>query len=936
MPASILNHPFASRAIDRRDILEDVLDASLGEVPPGERDNWTINRSPPWLQVEYRYGTLPPQGWKVHISATPNSASDVLSACLPILLSTRVCFKFILNRSILGQFNSPHAPRMSSGKFITIYPTDLNTFRQIIVACDQATKEFRGPCILSDRPVAAQSSVYYRYGAFRRMVSYDVDGIAINSLRDGMGNYVPDVRGVSFRQPEWTTDPLVTAVGQVRSPPIQTRAASVLLHDRYAVTHAIRHANKGGVYLAVDQLSGDKVVIKEARPYVATDHLRRDATDRLAREAENLAAMQRIGVTPKVLDLFWESGHLFLVLEWIAGTTLRDFILERRRSSVTPLPRRTLNALCAKVARLLMRCHAGGFILRDFTPNNIMLLPTGRLLLIDLEMACRAGGDLPIGIGEGTPGYASPEQIDSTEASLEDDYFSLGSTLFFLATLRDPLFPDDDPPTQRREERLNSYLALYSREWGLARGLVHLISSCLSTSPPARYSPSEVLKHLELERRNSATPRLRRHLIVADNRASIEEAVAHTYSLASQTIDNLSYSLDFASGERPMRSTCLGENSHPCNIQHGAAGIGLSLIAHAQVRRDTSHLASLRALSRWILRYMAKDPEAPPGLYFGIAGTAWFLLAAADLLHDAEVKEASLAMALALPLEPPISDITHGGAGIGLTLLHFFHQTGNPEFLSRALQLAEHLQSNFCISEPVGSLWNRTTLTSSPADPKDLAYGFAHGIAGVAYFFLCLYLSLRMTSSRGDPFLAIAQASTNTLLSAASKRGSALYWQHGPSRPVFWPHWCNGSSGVGAFLIRFGTATGDHSIVRVAIGASRAVLRERWTSGLSQCHGLAGNGEYLLDLFQFTGNDQFLKEALYLVDLIDLHRVLRPFGITFPDDTGFPAGLDFSIGSAGVASFFARLAGNQPRYLMLDYLISQDRRCTRPTSIRGH
>lgn len=930
MTASILSQLLDDKDFEQRDDLEDILNRSLEEFTPNEKENWLIRRTPPWIQVEYKLGTLPAQGWKIHLSATAISASDVLSSCLPLLLAEKVCFKFALNRTILRQLNAPHAPRTASGKFLTAYPADLDTFRRLITACDRATRGFKGPAILSDKAFSFESIAYYRFGGFRKNISYDIDGIAVYSLQDETGKFVPDVRGVSSRQPEWAIDPLNLSPLQTDSPPAQQRkASSVLLQGRYEVTHAIRHSNKGGVYLAIDRISGDKVVIKEARPHVASDYLDRDATDRLAREASNLRAMNKIGVTPRTLDLFQESGHLFLVLEWIPGKTLRDFIIEHRRENVIPLSRQRLRSLCIRVARLLERCHAGGFLIRDFTPNNIMLLPSGRLLLIDMEMACRRGDELPIGIGDGTPGYASPEQFARQPPSVQDDYFSLGAILFFLSTLRDPLFPAEEPPSQRFHERLRSYIGLFSEEWGISQVIVDLIVMCQSVDPRERYSSKQVLGALGNDRRSSALPP-QRSSISSIHPISAEEISAQSYGLASQAIRHIARSFDLSSFERPAPSTCFGENSHPCNIQHGAAGIGLSLVTHAQVGRSDEHFDALRGLGKWVCQYLDRNPIAPPGLYFGLAGTAWFLLSCAELLEDADLKEQSLAIALDLPCNPAVADVTHGAAGIGLALLHFFHATGDARFLSKALALAEHLQSDFCFSQPGGIAWSRIKLASSQVDLGQVAYGFAHGIAGIAHFFLSLYLSLRTSSKAGD-FLTIVQSATDTLLSAASRRGGVLYWPHGPTRLVYWPHWCNGSSGIGSFLLRFGVASQSRILVDIAIKAAQSIVRERWTSGISQCHGLAGNGEYLIDLFQFTRKPRFLEEARHLGKIIALHKIRRPNGIVFPDDTGFPTGLDFSVGSAGVASFLSRLAGNTTRLLMLDYLLTQMRPNTNVT-----
>lgn len=908
MLASILDRMFDHQRLTQRDELLNVLEQSLtnSEVP----ETWAVHKSPPWMYVQSQLRQLPEQGWKIHISATVTSASEILAICLPILIHARASFKFIMNLRLLRLLNSPHAPRAASGKFLTIYPHDIEVFRRLISECSEATAGFKGPMILSDKPFQPGGLVYYRYGAFKPMVTYDADGAVVYSLRNPEGLLVTDTRSVSSRQLDWVVDPFESS-RPPQQPARSQNPPSILLRGRYTVTHAIRHANKGGVYLATDQLTGNKVVIKEARPHVASDRFDRDATDRLTREAENLKILSNRGLAPKPIELFWESGHLFLALEWLSGKTLREYVIGYKRKNLSRLPRRTLLALWARVARLLQRCHANGLVIRDFSPNNVMIMPSGRLYLIDLEMASAAGDERPMGVGEGTPGYASPQQITEAPASFQDDYYSLGGVFFFLTTLHDPVFPNDEPNRRTLVERVKPYLEFYIREQGLPAELLLPIFSNLRPSPDERWSPEQVLRYLSEGKSSLVEDSLSRHTPFSER-----NAICNARESAAAILSQITSSFDFDSPSFPFLPTCLGESSHPCNFQHGTAGVGMSIIAHARATGENRNFDALQKLCQWTLRYLDRHPQAPPGLYFGTAGTSWFLLEAATLLEDRELREAAIGMAAKLTENTAQSDVTHGAAGIGMELLHFFHQTGDSQFLHKAVALADRLLSEFSTESETGALiWSRSRPATPAADPQEVFYGFAHGIAGIAYFYLCLYLTVQQ-----EEFLSVARRSAATLLEATVSKGAFLYWPHGPARSTLWPHWCNGNSGVGTFLIRFAAATGDRSAYRAAMLGARAILRERWISGISQCHGLAGNGEYLIDLFRFTGERRFFQAALYLAELIDLHKIYRPAGVTFPDDTGFPTGSDFSTGPAGVASFLSRLSNDMPRLFMLDYL----------------
>lgn len=909
MLASILDRMYDYKKLIQKDELENLLQQCLTDSSAPEA--WKIYKSPPWIYVQSQAQELPEQGWKIHVSATATSAPQILSICLPLLIRAQVSFKFVMNLRLLRLLNSAHAPRAASGKFVTIYPHDIEIFRQLISECSEATAGFKGPMILSDKPYQPGGLIYYRYGAFKSMVTYGINGEVIHSLRSPGGALVTDTRSVSTQQPPWAGDPFEGS----RSSSLETTQpktpASVLLHGRYSVTHAIRHANKGGVYMAIDQLTGNKVVLKEARPHVASDRFNRDATDRLRCEAENLEILAQQGLAPKPIEIFQEGDHLFLALEWLEGKTLREYVIDHRKKNQSRLPLRTLRSLWIRVSRLLQRSHACGLVVRDFSPNNVMITPRGRLRLIDLEMACRPGDDRPIGLGEGTPGYASPQQVTEAPASFEDDYFSLGGIFFFLTTLRDPIFPHDEPNRRSQEERVKPYLELFLREQRLPAGLMSPILSNLRPSREERWSPKQILQYLHEEQYSSA-----QSLVPYRSGFSEQKAAATARESADGIVQQIVSSFDFGSSNRPFLPTCLGESSHPCNVQHGTSGLGVSLIAHARATGEDRHLDTLRNLCQWTLRYLEKHPEAPPGLYFGTAGTAWFLLEADALLEQRELREAAATLARQLPVETPFADLTHGAAGIGLALLHVFHQTGDQQFLDRALEVAGRLQADFSTESAGKLLWSRSRLVGPEPDPQEVFYGFAHGIAGIAYFYLCLYLTTRQ-----EDFLSVAQRSAAALMEAATPKGGCLYWSHGPARSTAWPHWCNGNSGVGTFLIRFAAVTGDPSAFRAAVLGASAILRERWMSGLGQCHGLAGNGDYLIDLHRLTGERQFLLAALYLAELIDLHKIHRPSGVTFPDDTGFPTGADFSTGPAGIATFLSRLESDVPRPFMLDYLL---------------
>ncbi|MFC3454933.1 lanthionine synthetase LanC family protein [Amycolatopsis speibonae] len=132
------------------------------------------------------------------------------------------------------------------------------------------------------------------------------------------------------------------------------------------------------------------------------------------------------------------------------------------------------------------------------------------------------------------------------------------------------------------------------------------------------------------------------------------------------------------------------------------------------------------------------------------------------------------------------------------------------------------------------------------------SYGFAHGVAGIGAFLL----AAAGAAGRED-FADAARRCGDTLLAASSVDAGAMYWPDcpGASRAPVW--WCNGSAGIGTFLCRLHSETGDDRYLEAAIGAARAVMATRHWAGTAYCHGLPGNGDFLLDLAGATGDPTY-------------------------------------------------------------------------------
>jgi lantibiotic modifying enzyme len=202
-----------------------------------------------------------------------------------------------------------------------------------------------------------------------------------------------------------------------------------------------------------------------------------------------------------------------------------------------------------------------------------------------------------------------------------------------------------------------------------------------------------------------------------------------------------------------------------------------------------------------------------------------------------------------------------------------------------------------------------------PAVAPATDHGFAHGTAGIGYGFLIGGVTLD-----DEALIGHALRYGQRLIEAASQAGDQAWWRDGSARsPLFRAHWCHGSSGVAAFLVRLWWFTGEEAALAIARDAARAVLAGRAGAPACMCHGLAGDGDLLLDLAAATAEPQYARDAWSIAGQLWSMRVRRDGRWLVPDEKyGTAIGVDYGVGSSGVAAFLLRLRHGGRRPWMAD------------------
>ncbi len=210
----------------------------------------------------------------------------------------------------------------------------------------------------------------------------------------------------------------------------------VLGDGRYEVLKRLGTGGQGLAYLCRERNSageetGREVVLKETiLPVYGNQVLRQQALERFQSEAKMLVQFDCDRIV-KLIDHFVEDHRGYLVLEHIDGRNLKHVVQEDG-----PLSEEQLQSMALQMCDILEYLHGKGVVHRDFTPDNLILSKSGKLKLIDFNVAHHLESGTT-GTVVGKHAYLPPEQIRG-QASTQSDIYTMGATISFLLTGLEP------------------------------------------------------------------------------------------------------------------------------------------------------------------------------------------------------------------------------------------------------------------------------------------------------------------------------------------------------------------------------------------------------------------------------------------------------------------------------------------------------------------
>jgi serine/threonine protein kinase len=267
---------------------------------------------------------------------------------------------------------------------------------------------------------------------------------------------------------------------------------------RYRIIKVIGIGGMAVVFEATDLLMRRNVAVKMLKDEINNDT---QSVKRFINESKAVAMLSHPNIV-NIYDVSVKDNLKYIVMELVEGITLKNYILKKGSLGMHEIINITEQILLA-----LEHAHSKGIVHRDIKPQNIMMLKNGVIKVTDFGIAKLPNAETVTMTDKaiGTVFYISPEQASGKTIDRRSDIYSLGVTMYEMATGKLP-FVADSPVTVAIMQVKNTPKNPREINPNIPIGLEQIIMGAMEKNPDNRFqSATQMLRHVAQIKSNPHT-----------------------------------------------------------------------------------------------------------------------------------------------------------------------------------------------------------------------------------------------------------------------------------------------------------------------------------------------------------------------------------------------------------------------------------------------
>ncbi len=267
---------------------------------------------------------------------------------------------------------------------------------------------------------------------------------------------------------------------------------------RYRIMKVIGIGGMAVVFEAMDMLMRRNVAVKMLKDEINNDA---QSVKRFINESKAVAMLSHPNIV-NIYDVSVKDDRKYIVMELVDGITLKNYILKKGVLSF-----HEVIGITEQILMALEHAHSKGIVHRDIKPQNIMMLRNGSVKVADFGIAKLPNAETVTMTDKaiGTVFYISPEQASGKQIDRRSDIYSLGVTMYEMATGKLP-FVADSPVSVAIMQVKNTPRPPRELNPSIPVGLEQVILGAMEKNPDNRFqSAAQMLRHIAQLKSNPHT-----------------------------------------------------------------------------------------------------------------------------------------------------------------------------------------------------------------------------------------------------------------------------------------------------------------------------------------------------------------------------------------------------------------------------------------------